>query len=114
MLCQILKPFVYSEDGVTSRHAVAGRTCNIPTDLVAGLRGEGYIKPAPNQPVPAPVAPETPQKSPQNGESHGPAPTLAAGGVPAPAASPALPKARQESNVRPAKPGPTKQAPKGK
>ena len=55
MLCQILKPFVYSSDGVTPKQAVPGRPCIIPADLVAGLQADGYIRPKADEAKPEPV-----------------------------------------------------------
>jgi hypothetical protein len=42
--CKILKPFPFSEDGFTSKQAVAGETrSDVPVALQPGLEREGYI-----------------------------------------------------------------------
>lgn len=42
--CEILHPFLFSDDGVTEMQATAGDVCGIPDALVAGLVAEGYVR----------------------------------------------------------------------
>lgn len=44
MLCDILKPFPFSRDGVNSEMATAGGQCDIPDALVPGLTREGFLR----------------------------------------------------------------------
>lgn len=46
MLCDILKSFPYSLDGLKTLQASQGDQCEIPDALVPGLEREGYAKPA--------------------------------------------------------------------
>lgn len=95
MLCKALKDFVYSRDGVTPQKAHRGGLCDIPPAMVGGLVDAGYI--------------DAPGKT-ANKMDAAPVET----GAPVPVDPP---KARAKNqpfphtNVRPAKPGPTKQAP---
>ena len=46
MLCDILKSFPYSLDGLKTFQASQGSQCEIPDALVPGLEREGYVAPA--------------------------------------------------------------------
>ena len=42
--CEVLRPFTFSENGVTALVAVVGEVSAIPLALVEGLKAEGYIR----------------------------------------------------------------------
>ena len=44
--CEILRPFTFSEDGVTALVAVVGDVSAIPLAWVDGLKAEGYVRAA--------------------------------------------------------------------
>jgi hypothetical protein len=47
MLCDILRPFPFSRDGVNTEHASpGGDLVDLPDAIVPGLRAEGYVREA--------------------------------------------------------------------
>lgn len=45
MLCEVLKTFLLSPDGIAVVTVAAGQSVEIPDGVVPGLEAEGYIRP---------------------------------------------------------------------
>lgn len=62
MLVEIIRPFPFSRDGVTTEQAEPGGAADIPDALVPGLTREGFVREVKAMPAPPENKAEPPRR----------------------------------------------------